>query len=108
MSDFSTKPVKITESDFIKSQKKVTYDTLQKLCSFFTPEEPSTYLAYLHYNKDFLTEEEIQDCKDRYEIVIHNRNVKGKILKERFLKVDEMRTCEIEGLTKPNDFTIKE
>jgi hypothetical protein len=99
MSDFSTKPVKIIESDYIVSQQKVSYETINKLCPFFTPEEPSTYLAYLHYNKDLLTDEEVTDVKERYEIVLHNRNVKNKLINERFLNKNDETFCEEEGLT---------
>jgi len=99
MSDFTKKPVKLSEADIVVNQQKLDYETISKLCNFFTADEPSTYLAYLHYNKGLLTEEEIAECKERYEIVLHNRNVKNKIVNERLLNKNDESLCEEECLT---------
>jgi uncharacterized protein (DUF39 family) len=105
MSDFTNKPVKLSEEEVLNNCAKISYETINKLCNFFTADEPSTYLAYLHYNKGKLTEEEIAECKERYEIVLHNRNVKNKIVNERLLNKRAEDCCKEEGLTPicPND-----
>ena len=64
MSDFTTRPVKLSEADIVVNQQKLSYETISKLCNFFTADEPSTYLAYLHYNKGLLTEEEMAQLQD--------------------------------------------
>ena len=99
MSDFTNKPVKLSEEEVLNNCAKMSYETINRLCNFFTADEPSTYLAYLHYNKGKLTEEEIADCKERYEIVLHNRNVKNKIVNEKILNKRAEDCCKEEGLT---------